>query len=154
MQRSLTKAFQVSIIIPLFLFSGAFVQAFAGSYAVVGNVKNAVSRSDAQQQVKRLFLRQRAAWSNGLAGRAFDRAATTPEHRAFRRVVLDMSKDRLSNYWLSLKQRTGETPPRTIASTRMLIRLVSKYDGSFGVVEEKYTKVLPAGVRVLFTFSD
>lgn len=142
------------LAISFFLFSATCTQAFAASYAVVGNAKNMVPESNVRYQIKRLYLKQQKRWSNGLTATVFDRGSETSEDQAFRDSALNMSLDELSDHWVSVKQRTGETPPRTISSTRTLFKLISRYEGSFGVVSERYLDTLPEGLRVLLIFND
>lgn len=137
------------------LFIGMIcTQAIADSYAVIGNAKNKVTEENVRHQLKRLYLKQQKRWSNGLTVTVFDRGSGTSEDRAFRNSALNMSLDELADHWLSVKQRTGETPPRTITSTRTLLKLIGRYEGSFGVVSERYINTLPANIRVLMTFDD
>lgn len=145
---------KLCLAISLFLLSVTGTQAFAASYAVIGNAKNMVPESNVRYQIKRLYLKQQKRWSNGVTATVFDRGSESSEDKAFRDSALNMSLEELSDHWLSVKQRTGETPPRTITSTRTLFKLISRYEGSFGVVSESYVDTLPDGIRVLLMFND
>lgn len=129
-------------------------QALAQSYAVIVNNVNSFSGDETamKQQVKRLFLKQSSAWQGGTEVRAFDRAKGSPETTAFISDVLGMDEAAVARHWLSLKQKTGETPPRNVSSSNMLVKLVSKYEGGVGVVDSTTASALPDGVRVLFNF--
>lgn len=153
MLKQTRKLLKYGLLIPLFFLSGMSSQAMAESYAVIGNIKNDVSEGLARQQASRLFLKQHSKWSNGLASKVFDRREGSVEHNAFRSEVLNLSEGGLTRHWLSLKQKTGETPPRIIASTSRLVRIIKKHKGALAVIKEEEVGSLPFDVRVLFKFN-
>lgn len=128
--------------------------AFAESYVVIVNTSNSLSGDQKQmeQQVKRAFLKQATTWPSGAEVKAFDRAKGAPESIAFISSVLGMDEAEVARYWLGLKQKTGETPPRNVSSSSMVKRLVTKYEGGIAVIKESEATDLPDGVKVLFKF--
>lgn len=142
------------LVVALVLLSSIHTQAIAESYAVIGNVKNKLTDKEVAQQIKRIYLKQQKRWSNGILATVFDRGEDTSEDRVFRNTVLKMETNELSDHWLGIKQKTGETPPRTITSTRTLLKLISRYEGSFGIISQKETDTLPDGLRVLLTINN
>ena len=58
----------------------------------------------------------------------------------------------LEQHWLALKQRNGQSAPRAIRSTKVMLRLLKRNKGSFGVVPEEAAKAAGKDVRILFTF--
>ena len=143
---------RLSMAALIYILSAICTQAIAESYAIIGNASNSVTSESAKQQIKRLYLKQQKKWRSGATATVFDRGEGTMEDKIFRERVLDMDPSACSNHWLSIKQKTGETPPRTIKSTRTLLKLVSRFEGSFGVVNQKEIATLPEGVRVLLAF--
>lgn len=127
---------------------------FAGDYLVIVNANNGASGSEdvLKQITKRQYLKQQSAWPDGEASMAFARKADSPIQAAFMANVLGMNETELHTHWLRLKQTTGETPPRSIGSARIIIRQVSKKKGAFGAVSKAEAGELPAEVKVLFEF--
>ena len=60
----------------------------------------------------------------------------------------------LAKHWLNIKQKTGRTPPRAISSSKLMLKLVGKYDGSFGVIKESEIPDASGNVVVLLTLTD
>lgn len=130
------------------------VVASAETYAIVTGASNDFSADDnaTTQIAKRLFLKEKKDWPNGLEAKVFDRNADSPEQSAFTKNVLQMSKSEVAEHWLNLKQKTGETPPREVGSTRMLMKFLEKYPGGLSVI--KVSEAEGANVRVLLEISD
>lgn len=126
----------------------------AQPYSIIVNVTNnyAASDDEMRQLIKRLFLKQETDWPNGELARAFGRDPKSSEQNVFAEKILAMNTAEIARHWLGLKQKTGETPPRSINSTRMLLKTVEKYPGAFGLVDEKTAKELPNTVKILFSF--
>ncbi len=122
-------------------------------YAVIVNASNSFAdEASASNVVKQLFLKDREDWPNKNKDQAkpFGRAAGSPETKAFLAKVLGMTDAELAKHWIALKQKTGKTPPREVASDKMLARFVAKFPGGFGVVKADAAQA--DGVKVLFTF--
>jgi len=129
---------------------------WATDYALIVNVENdfAGETHDLKLKIQRLYLKQQRNWQPGVKAKVFARPEHSPEQQAFLIHVLDMNHSRLIAHWLSLKQKTGETPPRSIKRTPTVIRLVAKKVGAFGVVPATEALALNSRVRVLFRFTD
>ncbi len=122
-------------------------------YAVIVNASNTFADdASAKSVIKQLFLKDREEWPNKAKdpSKPFGRAAGSPESKAFLAEVLGMTEAELAKHWISLKQKTGQTPPREVAADGMLIRFVAKFPGGFGVVKADAAQA--DGVKVLFTF--
>lgn len=145
--RSLTLAIACLVTAP--------VAANAAEFAVVVNAGNQYSggESDAKEMVKQLFLKNRSRWPGNTEAKPLGRRADSPPHKAFLEKVLKMSEAQLAQHWLSLKQKTGQTPPRAIGSDKMLIKMVAKYQGGFSVVSKEAADGAGNKVKVLFTFN-
>ncbi len=144
----------LSVVCFLFVLSFYVSPAFSESYAVVVNASNNYSAdaSVMKNQVKQLFLKQTSSWPNGKKVNAFDRGKGSTETSAFNKNILKMDSAAVARHWLGLKQKTGETPPRNVKSTNMLLKLIAKYEGGLGIVDSETAKKLPEGVKVLFKF--
>ncbi len=132
----------------------ASTAAAEGPYAVIVNKANATKDDEAalKQLVKQLFLKQRTAWPSGAEAKPFARKAGSAEQNAFLKSVLQMTEADLAQHWVSQKQKTGATPPREVSSANMILKLVQKYEGAFGVVKTEEAKAAGDSVRILFTF--
>jgi hypothetical protein len=63
-----------------------------------------------------------------------------------------MNDDEVEAYWLSFKQREGQTPPRKIGTVKSLIKLVERNPGGVSFVAVSDIETLPDTVKVLFHF--
>ena len=125
------------------------------SFALIINEDNhsSGSRKEMISLIARLFLKKGKMWpESDLTCRPFDRGDTSQEHQEFIEKILKMSKGRLDDHWAKMKQLRGDTPPRKINSTRILLRLIQKNKGAFGIVSREDAADLPQGIKVLFFF--
>jgi len=68
------------------------------------------------------------------------------ERQGFDRAVLGMSPEQVALYWVDRKIRGQSGAPKSVDSTTVLLKVVSKVDGAVGFVEP--SNVTP-GVKVL-----
>ncbi len=146
----------ISLVTLVILLSATFSPLFAeDSFALVINQHNPFTgnRQEAISLITRLFLKKGKMWPDTeVTCRPFDRDAKSPEHQHFVETVLKMSEGRLSEHWAKMKQLRGDTPPRKIKSARILLKLLEKNEGAFGIVNRKDIKTLPKHIKVLFSF--
>jgi len=149
----LKKVWLRSILLLGLLFAG---HSYAAEYAVIVHKDNKVSESEAESigRIRELFLKNRSSWVNGPKAKAYSRSIGSPIQKAFIKNVLSMSEEDFAQHWLLKKQVTGEVAPRAVASDRSIIKLVSKYQGAFAVIEMTSADKLPEDVKILFKFSD
>lgn len=145
--RNFVKTITLGIALTL-----ASTAAIAEDYAVVVNAANN-SNAD-KSEVKSLFLKQRTAWNDGTSAVPLGRSDDSPEQQGFNAAVLGMSSADLSGHWQAEKQKTGETPPKSVGSEGILFRQIKRKPGAFGVVLASSAAALPDGIKVLFKFSD
>ncbi len=69
----------------------------------------------------------------------FNHPPRTPDRVAFDRIVLGMSPDEVASYWVDQKIRGGDSPPRTIDSVALLVRVVAALPGAFAYVREGFS---------------
>lgn len=126
----------------------------AGEYVVIVNAANPASGDDEslKKLIKRQFLKQQTTWPDNETAVPFARKSDSEAQLSFQRDILGMSRTELDAHWLRLKQTTGETPPREVGSTRILIRQVKNKKGAFGVIGKPEVASLPAEVRVFLEF--
>lgn len=133
---------------------GAPLPANAGEFVVVVNAANPANPADAgnRETISRLFLKQLGQWPHGEAARPFAGKSSAPEMAAFREKVLGMSEAALATHWLSVKQKTGETPPREVPSARVMLKLIGQYPGAFGIIKAADFDGSDGKTKLLFEF--
>ncbi len=131
-------------------------EAISAEFAVVVNAKNGTSGSqeEIRREVKRTFMKQQSSWTGNIDAFPLDRDPSNAAHQAFLKNVLQMSEQELDAHWLSMKQQQGQTPPRVVGSTRILLRLIGKKEGGMGVVNVDELAGAPASVKALLQFTD
>ena len=122
--------------------------------AVIVNQGNPISGTsdELRSLVVRLFLKQQKDWPSNILCRIYDRESDSAEHQQFVERILNMSEGKLSTHWVKMKQLSGETPPRVIRSSSILLRFIQKHQGGIGIVKKEESKKLSSSVKVLFTF--
>ncbi len=143
-----------SILLSSILFSLTFVQVMAADYVVIVNQKNSVSgdSSALKDQIKQLFLKEKKKWTNSIASKPLSAKKTSEAYKAFVVNVLSMDDASLAQHWLRAKQKTGDTPPRSVSSARSIIKLVGRNEGAFGFIPKVNSQSLDSSVRVLFEY--
>ena len=123
------------------------------TYVVVVHANNPlkVSADTAKVTVKKLFLKNLTQWPDGTSARPYARTSTSAEQAAFVKDLLGMNDAELARHWLKIKNMNGSTPPKNVASDRMLLKYVARHHGAVGFVE-KSAAAKAKGVRVLFEF--
>ncbi len=124
----------------------------AADCAVVVNASNSYSadESSMRKQAKRLFLKELMQWPGGTASKLYVRENSTPIHNDFLQDVLNKTDAEYASHWLSVKQKTGETPPRAVKSIKILLRLIGKKEGAIGVISKAEAAELTENVKILF----
>jgi hypothetical protein len=127
----------------------------AEEYVVVVNSDTPLVVGEQPEVLARqLYLKDKRDWSEGVASKPFGPKKGSPMYYAFLNNVLEMTEAQLAMHWMALKQKSGETPPREVRSDRILKRLISKYQGSFGVLRKSQVTTSDPKLQVLFSFSD
>jgi hypothetical protein len=74
----------------------------------------------------------------GLKVLPFNHPPGTPDRTGFDRLVLGMGPEEVARYWIDQRVRGGDTPPRTVDSVALLLRVIATLNGSFGYVREGF----------------
>ena len=122
--------------------------------AIIVNKGNPISGTSEELNnlVARIFLKQQKDWPSDILCRTYDREQDSLEHQQFVERILNMSEGRLLAHWGKMKQLSGETPPRVIRSSSILIRFIAKHKGGIGIVKQEEVRKLPSSIKVLFMF--
>ncbi len=138
------------------LQAGSPRQSYQPQFVLVVNVANTFEGGGnprvLREVTRQLFLKKRSQWPNVLTAKPYSRSSDSPVQKAFNQSVLGLSEIELVNHWIALKQRTGQTPPREVASDRILIRFVERSPGAFGVLPRESLTGASDRVKVLFSF--
>lgn len=108
----------------------------SGEFLIIVNAQNQFDTDDDAMQtiLSRLFLSDQKNWPNGNEVVVFSRSPESAEQKAFQEVVLRKSETELNNHWLKMKQVHGESPPRTISSSRILLRQINMKPDAVGII--------------------
>lgn len=107
-------------------------------FFVVVNAENKISNDSEtlHRTLRRIYLKEITSWPNGDSSIFFARPEQTLEEQVFRQMILNMDDDALQEYWTRLKQIKGETPPRAVSSTRILLRQLQRKTNAVGVISK------------------
>jgi ABC-type phosphate transport system substrate-binding protein len=103
--------------------------------AVVVNPAAPVSSLSAAELAS-IFTRATRTWKDGTTVRALNLPPKSPERIEFDRVVLDMSPERSTQYWMDKQIRGEEPAPKAVGQVDILVGLLSTLRGSIGYVPE------------------
>lgn len=147
-----TRSFLIALTSLIII--GLHSASYADSYLVIVNANNSFSADEKETKntIKRMYLKEMSSWPGGGKTKAVARGEDSKEHQAFMKNILGMSNANIAGHWMSLKQKTGETPPRAIKSTKSVVKLVSKKTGAFSYISEADSNSLSAKVKVLFKY--
>jgi hypothetical protein len=69
----------------------------------------------------------------------FNHPIGTFDRIGFDRVLFGMTADEIGRYWVDQRIRGGDSPPRTIDSVSLLLRVVAALDGAIGYVRAGFS---------------
>lgn len=82
----------------------------------------------------RSIYRGKARSGGGQTLIPFNHPAGSQDRIGFDRTVLHMSPEEVGRYWVDQKIRGGASPPRSVESVALLVRLLAKLPGAIGYV--------------------
>jgi len=96
-----------------------------------------VARSSAVQDLsmtalRRIFTNEGDADPSNQRYVPFNHPPHTSDRMAFDKLVLGMSADEVSQFWIERKIRGMPGPPRSVDSPSLLLRLISRLPGAIG----------------------
>jgi len=142
------------------IFNGIILIPFAETntpngykYVVIVNKANHYMGQEerVKSMIKSLFLKKRSAWPNDLLAKSFARKNDSDIHKAFVNHILEMTEGQLSAYWSSVKSKTGTKRPREVSS-KMVMKLVSKYEGALGYISNAEAQLNKDVISILLEF--
>ena len=110
-----------------------------------------VARSSSVQdlsvsQLKRIFLSEGDSDRSGQRYVPFNHPPHTTDRVAFDKLVLGLSADEVSQFWIERKIRGMPGPPRSVDSLSLLLRLIARLPGAIGYARPSQ---LTADVRAI-----
>lgn len=87
-----------------------------------------------EAQLNALFAGTRKHWADGSPVRVFNLTLGSPPRVEFDRVVLKMTPEGVSKYWLDRRIRGEGTPPRQMPTPELACRIVAVIPGSISYV--------------------
>jgi len=83
-------------------------------------------------QVKRIFTNEGDTDSSGQRYVPFNHPPHTTDRAAYDQIVLGMSADEVSQFWIERKIRGLAGPPRSVDSLSLLLRVIARLPGAIG----------------------
>jgi len=154
--KNLFKMMALSIVMfvgaSLFVASSVAGVAAADFYVVVNSANDFVgSETEVRSLIRRMFLKSTKNWPGGEKAVPFSRKDSNQAQMVLLANILSMTDTEHGQYWARQKQTTGDTPPRTVGSKSILLRLIKREPGAIGIIDGSGPE--PAGVKVLLKFS-
>ncbi|MEO8904793.1 MAG: hypothetical protein ABI488_20410 [Polyangiaceae bacterium] len=97
-------------------------------------------------ELKRIFTNEGDSDSSGQRYVPFNHPPHTTDRVAFDKIVLGMSPDDVSQFWIERKIRGLPGPPRSVDSLSLLLRLIARLPGGIGYARPSQ---LSSDVRVV-----
>ena len=88
--------------------------------------------------LRRLFSGEPVADTDGRKLIALNHPVRTPDRVTFDRLVLEMTPEQVSKFWVDRKIRGQSGPPRIVSSLAILLGVVSRLPGAVGYVRPQY----------------
>lgn len=136
---------------PAFAGGGAVVKNDTAAWAVIVNAENPVKRLDLRT-LKRIFLGRKRKWEGDGRVRVFQTSFGSKSRAYLNRMILEMSPERVKEYWLEERIRGNASVPKTLRTDRAVLAFVAVEKGGIGIVP----RALVSGkkVRVVAVFPE
>ena len=99
-------------------------------------------------ELKRIFTNEGDSDRSGQRYVPFNHPPHTTDRVGFDRVVLGMSPDEVSQFWIERKIRGLSGPPRSVDSLSLLLRLIARLPGAIGYARPSQLTADVRAVRV------
>lgn len=125
------------------LAASATLLAASESWAAPVRLQILVAKSSGLQNIALADLRQlfrgRVITLAGNVAIPLNHPPRAPDRVIFDRVALGMSADEIARYWVDQKIRGSGSPPRTVDSVSLLLRVIARLPGAIGYVREGFS---------------
>jgi ABC-type phosphate transport system substrate-binding protein len=101
--------------------------------AVVVNADNPLPSMSADD-VRNFYMKRKSSWPNGEKIRPVDTETDDAARAVFVTQVLKTTSTELERYWLEIKYRAAESPPKRMSDDEGVIKYVSAFKGAIGFV--------------------
>jgi ABC-type phosphate transport system substrate-binding protein len=121
-------------------------QAWADSLVVIVNKENPVS-SLSVEEARRFFLLNSKIWPSGGKIKPINRNKSSAVKKSFISSILKMTPEDYEQHWIYIKQKSGETEPKTVRSNKFVLKIVGKDTNAVGYLPENYFNTLEASSK-------
>jgi ABC-type phosphate transport system substrate-binding protein len=129
-------------IIAFFVFIALFLSnAWADPVVVIVNKKNPTTSLSASD-VQKYFLNKAKSWPSGEKVKPINRNDKSSVKKDFVLSTLGMSLQDYQQYWMGVKQRSGETEPKVVKSNKFVLKIVGKSKVAIGYLPASYFEKL------------
>jgi len=131
-----------SIALALLLFGAAAAPVHALpqiDLAVIVHPDTQVSHMSAVE-LETMFTRSQTRWSNGTPIVPINTPPGSDTRVAFDRAVLRLDPDAVGRFWIDRRIRGLGLPPRHVAESGTILRVVEKLNGAIGYTPEELVK--------------
>ena len=91
-----------------------------------------------KNKLAKIYLGKLKKHSNGQHIKAVDLPASSKTYKKFYKVVVKKSHAAINRHWSKLKYTGKGKPPKTLASTKEVIKWVANTEGAIGYIDGKY----------------
>jgi hypothetical protein len=99
-------------------------------------------------ELKRIFTNEGDTEPSGQRYVPFNHPPHTTDRVAFDKIVLGMSADEVSQFWIERKIRGLPGPPRSVDSLSLLLRLIGRLPGAIGYARPAQLTAEVRAIRV------
>ena len=91
-----------------------------------------------KSKLAKIYLGKLKHYSNGEKIKAGNLPKTSKAYKKFHKIVVKKSDAALNRYWSKLKYTGKGKPPKTLATSREVIKWVASTKGAIGYIDGKY----------------
>jgi hypothetical protein len=129
-------------IFVFFVFiSLSFSSVWAEPVVVIVNIDNPAA-SLSVSDVQKYFLNKTKSWPSGGKVKPINRNNKSSVKKDFVSSALGMSLQDYQQYWMGVKQRSGETEPKVVRSNKFVLKIVGKSKAAIGYLPASYFEKL------------
>ena len=130
------------LIIAFFVFIAlSLSNAWADPVVVIVNKDNPTASLSASD-VQKYFLNKTKNWPSGGKVKPINRNDESSVKKDFVSSALGMSLQDYQQYWMGVKQRSGETEPKVVRSNKFVLKIVGKSKVAIGYLPASYFEKL------------
>ena len=91
-----------------------------------------------KNKLAKIYLGKLKKHSNGQSIKAADLPSDSKSYKKFYKVVVKKSHNAMNRHWSKLKYTGKGKPPKSLSSTKEMIKWVASTEGAIGYIDGKY----------------